>query len=103
MDDLIFNVWARRPGGAASGFESRIARVRRGPVLWLTLCGMLLVVAIFAGTIIMANEFRDRAIRNSERELQNTVMLLTRHFDQQFEDSGTIAAELIAQMQVSGA
>ena len=54
----------------------------RGPVLWLTVCGGLLVATIFAGTIIMAGEFRERAIASSERELENTVLLLSRHFDQ---------------------
>src|SRR4029079_12850461 len=39
---------------------------------------------------------------NSERELQNTVRLLTRHFDEQFEDSGAIAADVISRLQISG-
>ena len=69
----------------------RLAATFRGPVLWLTVCGGLLVAAIFAGTIMMVGEFRERALANSERELENTVLLLTRHFDQQFEDSDTIA------------
>ena len=82
MRGVISNVWT----GTTGSFASRLAqlvRARRGPVLWLTLCGTLLVIAIFVGTIMMVNEFRKRAIRNSERELQNTVTLLTRHFDQQ--------------------
>ena len=75
--------------------------IRRGPVLWLTLCGGLLVAAIFAGTIMMIDEFRERALSNSERELENTVMLLARHFEQQFDDSETVAADVITQMQIS--
>ena len=71
-------------------------------MLWLTLCGGLLVAAIFVGTIMMVGEFRERALVNSERELENTVLLLTRHFDQQFEDSETIADDVISQLQVSG-
>src|SRR4030088_1535846 len=74
----------------------------RGPVLWLALCGGLLVAAIFIGTIMMVGEFRERALANSERELQNTVLLLTRHFDQQFEDSETIATDVISQLRISG-
>ena len=74
----------------------------RGPVLWLTVCGGLLVAAIFAGTIMTVGEFRERALANSERELENTVLLLTRHFDQQFEDSDTIAADVISRLRVSG-
>ena len=69
--------------------------------MWLTVCGGLLVAAIFAGTIMMVGEFRERALINSERELENTVLLLTRHFDQQFEDSDTIAADVIARLHVS--
>ena len=35
----------------------------------------------------MVGEFRERALSNRERELENTVLLLSRHFDQQFEDT----------------
>jgi diguanylate cyclase (GGDEF)-like protein/PAS domain S-box-containing protein len=79
-----------------------LAATIRGPVLWLTLCGGLLVAAIFVGTIMMAGEFRERALLNSERELENTVLLLARHFDQQFEDSDTLADDVISRLQVSG-
>src|SRR5882757_1153427 len=80
----------------------RLAATVRGPVLWLTVCGALLVLAIFAGTIMMVGEFRERALVNGERELENTVLLLTRHFDQQFEDADTIAAAVIARLHIPG-
>ena len=89
-------------GSRAASIGRNLGATIRGPVLWLTLCGSLLVAAIFAGTIVMVGQFRERALANSERELENTVVLLTRHFDQQFEDSKTIAADLIAQLRVSG-
>src|ERR1700743_2658462 len=73
----------------------------RDPILWLILCGCFLVAAIFAATTMMVGEFRERAIANSERELENTVRLLTRHFDQQFDDTEVIAADVIREMQVS--
>jgi diguanylate cyclase (GGDEF)-like protein/PAS domain S-box-containing protein len=85
---------------AAAG-RARVAALR-GPVLWLVLCGGLLVAAIFAGTIMMVGEFRERALSNSERELENTVLLLTRHFDQQFDDSATLASDVISQLRLSG-
>ena len=85
---------------AAAG--GRLGVTVRGPVLWLTVCGALLVAAIFAGTIMMVGEFRERALANGERELENTVLLLTRHFDQQFEDSDTIAADVIARLRIPG-
>src|SRR6202011_6008571 len=40
-------------------------------------------------------------LSNSERELENTVLLLTRHFDQQFEDSEIIIRDLISKMRLS--
>src|SRR5882724_12453108 len=85
----------------ATAIGRRLGTTIRGPVLWLTVCGGLLVAAIFAATIMMIGEFRERALANSERELENTVLLLTRHFDQQFEDSDTIAADVISRMQIS--
>ncbi|MBO4223129.1 EAL domain-containing protein [Bradyrhizobium neotropicale] len=84
----------------AKVFRRHFAATIRGPVLWLTLCGGLLVTAIFAGTILMVGQFRERALHNSERELENTVLMLTRHFDQQFEDSATIASDLISQLRI---
>ncbi|WP_407186258.1 EAL domain-containing protein [Bradyrhizobium centrosematis] len=82
---------------ARSGWESL---ARRGPVLWLTLCGVLLVAGIFAVTAMAVGEFRERTLANRERELENTVQLIARHFDQQFEDSDAVAADLIGQMNL---
>ncbi|QDP23238.1 EAL domain-containing protein [Bradyrhizobium cosmicum] len=82
---------------AKSGWE---AATRRGPVLWLTLCGVLLVAGIFAVTAMAIGDFRERTLTNRERELANTVQLIARHFDQQFEDSDVVAADLIGQMNL---
>ncbi|MBR0692243.1 EAL domain-containing protein [Bradyrhizobium lablabi] len=85
--------------GQGAGWR-RIAATMRGPVLWLTLCGALLVMAIFVGTSMMIGEFRERALANSERELENTVRLLARHFDEQFEDSDIIASNMITRLRI---
>ncbi|QQN64227.1 EAL domain-containing protein [Bradyrhizobium diazoefficiens] len=77
------------------------AAMRRGPVLWLTLSGALLVAGIFAVTAMAVGEFRERTLANRERELENTVRLIAQHFDQQFEDSDVIAADLIGQMHLT--
>ncbi|UPK36050.1 EAL domain-containing protein [Bradyrhizobium sp. 186] len=82
---------------ANNGWE---AAARRGPVLWLTLCGALLVAGIFAVTAMAVGDFRERTLANRERELENTVQLIARHFDQQFEDSDVVAADLIGQMNL---
>src|SRR5258708_1830319 len=79
----------------------RVPATHRRPAPLPGLCGALLVTAIFAGTIMMVGEFRERALVNSERELENTVTLLARHFDQQFEDSDTIASNMIAKLQIA--
>jgi PAS domain-containing protein len=49
----------------------------------------------------MVGEFRERVLGNSKRELENTVLLLTRHFEEQFEDCDVIAINLIAQMRIA--
>ena len=75
---------------------------RGGPIGWLILGGVLLIAAIAIGATIMAGNFRERALRNSERELENTVLLLARHFDQQLVDFEVVQKDLIAFMRSSG-
>jgi diguanylate cyclase (GGDEF)-like protein/PAS domain S-box-containing protein len=83
--------------------SSRFASASRGgPIRWLILGGILLIAAIAIGATIMAGNFRERALRNSERELENTVLLLARHFDQQLEDFEVVQKDLIAFMRSSG-
>ena len=75
---------------------------RGGPIRWLIFGGLLLIATIAIGATIMAGNFRERALRNSERELENTVLLLARHFDQQLEDFQVVQKDLIASMRASG-
>jgi diguanylate cyclase (GGDEF)-like protein len=76
--------------------------LRGGPIRWLILGGMLLIAAIAIGATVMAGNFRERALHNSERELENTVLLLARHFDQQLEDFQVVQDDLIAFMRSNG-
>src|SRR6266536_2789204 len=76
--------------------------LRAGPIRWLILGGGLLIAAIAIGATLMAGNFRERALHNSERELENTVLLLARHFDQQLEDFEVVQKDLIAFMQSNG-
>src|SRR6266446_4310948 len=78
------------------------ASVRGGTIRGLIVGGAFLIAAIMIGTTIMAGNFRERALNNSKRELENTVLLLARHFDQQLDDFGAIQKDLIAYMQSSG-
>ncbi|RTL48948.1 MAG: EAL domain-containing protein [Bradyrhizobiaceae bacterium] len=76
--------------------------VRRGPIRWLVLSGILLIAMIAVGTAIMVGSFRDRAILNANRELENTLLLLARHFDQQFEDGQVIQKDVLAYIKAMG-
>jgi diguanylate cyclase (GGDEF)-like protein/PAS domain S-box-containing protein len=89
---------------ASTGTTSfRIASAfRGGPIRWLILGGTLLIATIAIGATIMAGNSRERALRSSERELENTVLLLARHFDQQLEDFQVVQKDLIAFLRSSG-
>ncbi len=76
--------------------------VRRNPVHWLIVCGVLLIAGIVIETAMTIDSFRERALNSSERELANTVLLLARHFDHQLEDFGIIQNEFAAQLRWAG-
>jgi len=50
------------------------------------MCGAILIGAIALGTAIVITEFRERALQSTIREMSNTVLLVARHFDQQFDE-----------------
>jgi diguanylate cyclase (GGDEF)-like protein len=75
------------------------AFVRGGPIRWLIIGGVFLIAAITIGTMIMAGNFRERALNSRERELENTVLLLARHFDQQLDEFTVIEKDVVAQIQ----
>ena len=52
------------------------ASVSDNPIRWLVAGGGLLIAAIAIGATFMVGNFRERALGNSERELENTVLLL---------------------------
>ncbi len=76
--------------------------VRRGPIPSLILCGVLIITAIAVGTAVMIANFRERALVNSERELENTVLLLARHFDQQLEQLDIVQRQLVEDINLAG-
>jgi diguanylate cyclase (GGDEF)-like protein len=75
---------------------------RRNPIFWLVICGILLIAAIAIGTAVMVRNSRDHAIESSNRELENTVLLLARHFDQQLDDAEVPLVDLIEQIHQAG-
>ncbi|MGY4479380.1 bifunctional diguanylate cyclase/phosphodiesterase [Bradyrhizobium sp. USDA 3364] len=86
-------------GGTSFNITSVIGS---GPIRWLILGGAVLMAAIAIGATLMAENFRERALHNSERELENTVLLLARHFDQQLDDLEVVQRDLIAFMRDNG-
>jgi len=69
------------------------------PVRWLILGGVVLIAAIAFGTAVMIGSFRERSLASAERELENTVMLLARHFDQQLQQLELAHTAVIRQVQ----
>ncbi len=59
----------------------RNTALRRGPIHALVICGIALLLLIAGGTAAMIYDFRERALRGSERDLAGTALLLSRHFD----------------------
>jgi diguanylate cyclase (GGDEF)-like protein len=78
------------------------ALARGGPIRWLVVGGLLLIGSIAIGAAMMAGNSREFALRSSERELENTVLLLARHFDQQFQDFGAIQHDISAFVRSAG-
>ncbi|MGX0962935.1 diguanylate cyclase (GGDEF)-like protein [Bradyrhizobium japonicum] len=76
--------------------------VRSGPIRWLVVGGALLIAAIAIGSVLMAQNFRERALRNSGRELENTVLLLAHHFDQQLQDFAVIQKDFVDHVRATG-
>jgi diguanylate cyclase (GGDEF)-like protein len=76
--------------------------IPRGPIGRYIFGATLLIAAIAFGTAIMVSNFRERALHDSERELENTVLLLAHHFDQQFEEFEVVQKELVAYIRLTG-
>jgi diguanylate cyclase (GGDEF)-like protein/PAS domain S-box-containing protein len=92
----------RAPAPGPYGLSDGLSTIRRSPVRWLVVVGVVLIVAIATGTAMAVKNFRQRALDNSSRELENTVLLLTRHFDQQFQDLQRIQKGLSAHLLANG-
>jgi diguanylate cyclase (GGDEF)-like protein len=75
---------------------------QRNPLNWLILCGVLLIASIAIGTAFTIVSFRQRALDNSERELENTVLLLARHFDRELNNFEMVQKGLVGRIQSTG-
>jgi diguanylate cyclase (GGDEF)-like protein len=92
-DDISAAVSAR--------YSDRATVTQRNPLNLLILGGILLIAAIVVGTTYTIINFRQRALANGERELQNTVLLLARHFDRELENFDAVQRDLIRRLQLT--
>jgi diguanylate cyclase (GGDEF)-like protein len=89
-------------GGSSRHVAAGPARARPGAIQWLIVSTVVLVIAIMAGTGYFALEYRERTLEVAERELNNSALLLSRHFDQQLSDLQHIHEDVIAHMRAEG-
>jgi diguanylate cyclase (GGDEF)-like protein len=72
---------------------------RGNPIHRLIAAGLFLIVGIAVGTAIMIGSFRERALKNSERQLENTAQLLAVHFEQLLRDFDAVQITVSRQIQ----
>ena len=84
------------------GVAFGLAVWRNRPVRYLILCGALLIAAIVAGTAIMVDNLRDRALFDSERELKNTALILAEQIDRTFQAVDLVQISVIERIQSLG-
>src|SRR3954454_11515820 len=75
---------------------------RRNPLNWLIVGGVLLIASIVIGTAFTVLNFRERALNNRERELENTVLLLALYFDRELHDFEAVQRDLVRRIERFG-
>src|SRR5215468_120537 len=87
----------------ASGRSSSAIGPRRlRPVHWLIACGLLLAVAVIAGTAAMLADLRGRVLTASQRELRNTAVILAEQTDRAFQAVDLMQSGLIERLYALG-
>jgi diguanylate cyclase (GGDEF)-like protein len=79
---------------------SRSANSR--PILLLVLGCILVAAAVTVTAVLVLSNLRDRAIADSERELQNTALILAAQTDRAFQAVDLVASSVIERMQSLG-
>src|ERR1700761_1004712 len=83
-----------------NSFDMR-AFLSSGPIRWVIGGGVFVIVAIAIGTLMMVDNFRERALSGNQRELENTVQLIAPPFDQQIEDFTLVLKEMSTRIHAS--
>jgi diguanylate cyclase (GGDEF)-like protein len=75
---------------------------RLRPVQLLTACGLVLMVAIAAGTGVMVLKFREQAIADSQRELKNTALILAEETGRAFQALELVQMSMVERIRSLG-
>ena len=79
-----------------------LSRMKLSAIQRLILSAVVLVIAIMLGTGYFALQYRERALEVAERELSNSALLLSRHFDQQLSDLQHVHDDVVASLRADG-
>ncbi|OKO74238.1 diguanylate cyclase [Bradyrhizobium sp. NAS80.1] len=79
-----------------------LRRWRGAPLTWLIVGGFVLMVAMAIGTALTVDRFRQNAIESGRDSLENSVRMLARHFDREFEDFSVLQKSIIAELESHG-
>uniref|UniRef100_E6VPY8 Diguanylate cyclase/phosphodiesterase n=1 Tax=Rhodopseudomonas palustris (strain DX-1) TaxID=652103 RepID=E6VPY8_RHOPX len=78
-----------------------VGALHHRPILWLILSGAILIAGIAITTVLTVNNFKEKALRNGERELANTAMLLALHYDREIDDFMAMQHDIVAMARQS--
>jgi diguanylate cyclase (GGDEF)-like protein len=79
-----------------------LRRWRGAPLTWLIVGGCVLMAAMAIGTGLTVDRFRQNAIESGRDSLENSVRLLARHFDREFEDFSVLQKSIISELESHG-
>ena len=92
----------QRSGPDGSQDAGQRAFDRRNPLNWLIIGGILLIASVVIGTAVTVMSFRQRALENNGRELENMVLLLARHFDRELQNFEAVQRDLVRRIEDTG-
>src|SRR5215469_12936522 len=75
---------------------------RSRPITLLVVCGLLLIVALAAGTALVVASMRAHILADSERELSNTARILAEQSERTFAAVDAVEGSLIERMRSVG-
>jgi diguanylate cyclase (GGDEF)-like protein len=81
---------------------SGLAMWRDRPTRYVIFCGALLIATIAVGIVMTVGNFRNRALADSERELNNTALILAEQVDRSFQATELVQRGVLEKVQSFG-